>query len=153
LTARPTLALCAAALFALPSTARAQESGGDLFDRAMNAALFQAGEAAPLMRCAAVFRAFRVYAGDTSEIGATAAERETDLAVTAVVVWQNETATADLQAAFAAIVPMVTDATDLFLARMVENHDDTGAVFDDALETELAYCNALHAEITAATDR
>lgn len=138
----------------MTGVAAAQDADGrgtseTLFDRAMDAALFNAGSTASLLRCTGLFRAFRVYAGAASDVGREAALRETDLAVAAVVIWQAETGTRETEAAFEVIVPMVTDATDLFLARLSSNLDETGAVFDAALETELAYCNALHGEIAA----
>lgn len=115
----------------------------------MDAALFNAGSSAPLLRCTGLFRAFRLYAGDATELGRGAALRETDLAVAAVVVWQSETGTAETQSAFDVIVPMVTDATDLYLARMAENQDADGTIFDEDLDIELAYCDTLHSEIAA----
>jgi hypothetical protein len=119
----------------------------EAFAAAMAVALEGTGSAASLLRCSALFRAFHVYAGPGTEVGETAAARETDMAVTAVVVWQNETGTDDLDIAFDAVVPVVTAATELYLDRMVENSETGDSVFDPALEAELAYCTALHARI------
>ncbi len=146
--------LCAALSVSLATAAPAQpdapEGETQAFAAAMQAALAEGGSASLLLRCTALFRAFRLYAGEGTEIAATAAEHETGLAVAAVVVWQDETGTEDLETAFEAIVPMVTDATDLFLARMSDNQDAAGRVFDDALEAELTYCDTLHDEIAQA---
>jgi hypothetical protein len=147
----PSTLLCTAfgALLAL-SPGRSDAQAPDGFDGAMEATLAEAGAATPLLRCTALFRAFRLYAGEQSEIGRTAAEHETGLAVAGVVIWQDETGTGDLDAAFAAIVPMVGAATDLYLARMAGNQEARGIVFDDTLEEELAACDALHDEIAGA---
>jgi hypothetical protein len=118
----------------------------------MEAALTEAGRAASLLRCTALFRAFRLYAGESSEIGATAAARETDLAVAGVVIWQDETGETELDTALETIVPMVGAATDLFLARMSGNLDAGESVFDAGIETELVYCNALHGGIAGQSD-
>lgn len=131
-----------------PAASHAQT---DPFDTAMEEALSDAGTASSLIRCTSLFRAFRIYAGEDTQVGATAAMRETDLAVASVVIWQNETGESELEAAFAVIVPMVGAATDLYLARMGDNQDALGTVFDDALETELTFCGTLHGEITAQT--
>jgi hypothetical protein len=145
-------ALCGALLSVLGAAAPAQvaqpEGETDDFAQAMESVLAEAGEARPLLRCTALYRAFRLYAGADSEIGATAAERETDLATTAAVIWQDETGTRDLSRAFEAIVPMMAEATELFLARMVDNAGPEGNVLDPALEADLAYCDALHDGIT-----
>jgi len=121
------------------------------FETEMREALDEAGTAGSLIRCTSLFRAFRLYAGDESEIGTTAAARETDLAVASVVIWQNETDTDDLETAFEAIVPMVGTATDLFVARMGANQDAQGSVFDAGIETELTFCNTLHSEMAEQT--
>lgn len=138
------LLLCAAPLAAPAET--------DPFETEMAEALSGAGAAEPLIRCTALFRAFRLYAGEDTELGATAAARETDLAVTGVVIWQRDGRIADLEAAFGAIVPMVGAGTELYLARMRANHAAGGGVMDDGLDTELTYCNTLHREIEARTD-
>lgn len=142
------LALCAATLAAPAQT--------DTFEDAMAQALSDAGAAQSLIRCTALFRAFRLYAGDDTELGATAALRETDLAVTGVVIWQRDPerdgGIDDLEAAFDAIVPMVGDATELYLARMRGNHEAGGSIFDDGLDSELTYCNTLHREIEARSE-
>lgn len=148
----PRAAALAAALAVagLPAVSPAQDTApGTPFDAAMDAALVDAGNAASLLRCTGLFRAFRVFAGEDTELGRNAAERETDLAVTAVVVWQAETGTEETQAAFDVIVPMVTGATDLYLARMSETREAAGTVFDATLETELTFCDTLHGEIAA----
>jgi hypothetical protein len=119
----------------------------EAFTAAMEEALSGTGNAAGLLRCTAVFRAFHVYAGPGTEVGETAAARETDMAVTAVVIWQSETGTEDLDSAFDAVVPMVTAATELYLDRMVDNAETGDSVFDPAIEADLAYCNALHGRI------
>jgi hypothetical protein len=134
----------AAIALAAPAASQTPPAGEtQAFAAAMAETLDGAGEAAPLVRCAGLFRAFRVVAGEDSEAGATAAEYETDLAVTASVVWQQATGAAEARAAFDAIVPMVAGAAELFLDRMAANRADGGSVFDDALDTELAYCDAL----------
>jgi hypothetical protein len=140
------------ALFAVLATAAPAQvappvAETDAFGQAMERVLADAGEAAPLLRCTALFRAFRLYAGADSEVGGIAAEHETDLATTAAVVWQDETGTSDLARAFEAIVPMMAEATELFLARMAENAEPEGNVLDPALEADLAWCDALHGEI------
>lgn len=145
--ARRASVLAVAAVVALAAPMSAQTDTA--FETAMAEALDGAGQAASLLRCTALFRAFRLYAGDETELGATAASRETDLAVAGVVIWQNETGAGDLDTAFATIVPIVGDATDLFLARMVANQEDAGSVFDPGLEPELAFCDTLHGEIAA----
>lgn len=119
------------------------------FEDAMSAILAEAGMAHGLIRCAALFRAFRVYAGDLSEIGEMAAERETDMGVFSVIVWQNENGIEDNEEAFAAIVPIVEGATELFFGRMIENQRATGTVFDTDLEGNLGYCNALRDQLLA----
>lgn len=140
-----------ALLAVLATAASAQvpppEGETDAFAQAMDSVLAEAGEATPLLRCTALFRAFRLYAGADSEIGGIAAEHETDLATTAAVVWQDETGTPDLARAFEAIVPMMAEATELYLARMAENAEPEGNVLDPALEADLARCDALHGGI------
>ena len=121
----------------------------DAFESAMEDTLSDAGNAGSLIRCTALFRAFRIYAGEDTLVGATSAMRETDLAVTSVVIWQSDKGETDLDTAFEAIVPMVGAATDLFLGRMGANRDAGDSVFDDGIETELAYCSTLHDEIEA----
>lgn len=116
----------------------------------MEEVLAPAGSAASILRCTALFRAFRLYAGEGGEIGATAAQHETDLAVVAVVVWQEEMGEPETSAAFEVVVPVVTQATELYLARMIENQEEREIIFDPALESELTYCDTLHAELTAA---
>lgn len=125
----------------------APQGESEAFAESMERALAEAGSAAPLLRCTAFFRAFRLYAGEESEVGATALEHETDLAAAAVVVWQDEIGAENLNAAFETIVPVVGEATELFLARMADNQEERGIVFDDALEAELTYCDTLHAGV------
>jgi hypothetical protein len=132
------------ALGLTPGMALAQT---DPFEAAMEEALTDAGTAGSLIRCTSLFRAFRLYAGEGTQVGATAAARETDLAVASVVIWQNDMGVTELDTAFEAIVPMVGDATDLYLARMSANRDAIDSVFDDTLETELTFCGTLHDEI------
>lgn len=122
-------------------------SQSDPFETAMQDALAEAGLAASLIRCTSLYRAFRIYAGEETDLGAAAAERETALAAASVVIWQSDTGSEDVEAAFGTIVPMVGDATILFLARMNENREADASVFDPGLETELAYCGTLHDEI------
>lgn len=133
------LALCVAAAPAL-----AQPAG---FEDRIGAALAGSGENAGLMRCAGLFRAFRLYAGDDSELGATAAEREGDFAVFAAISWQDETDNDDIDAALAFVVPYIDAGTDLYLERMIENHRATDTVFDDDLEESIAFCNALRVRL------
>ena len=51
------------------------------------------GEAAPMLRCAGLFRAFRLLVGDDTEIGTEALEGEVDLAVAAGLMREAETGT------------------------------------------------------------
>ncbi|MCU4652899.1 hypothetical protein N8I71_08650 [Roseibacterium sp. SDUM158016] len=141
------LALTIAATF--PAAAQTDRPPGETeaFAAAMAETLGGTGNAASLLRCTAVFRAFHLYAGTDTQVGATAAERETDMAVSGVVVWQDETGTDDLDAAFETVVPMVTAATELYLDRMVANAEAGDSVFDPDLEAELSYCSALHERI------
>jgi len=129
-----------------PAPASAQPAP---FEAAMEEALSEAGLAAPLIRCTALFRAFRLHGGEGTPLGESAAAREADLAATSVAIWQSDTGTGGTEAAVEAIVPMVGAATDLFLARMGANLDAGGGVFDPDLETELVYCVALQDEIAA----
>ncbi len=122
------------------------------FEAAMEDALSEAGLAAPLIRCTALFRAFRIHGGPGTPLGESAAAREADLAATGVAIWQSDTGTEDISAAVEAIVPMVGAAADLFLARMDDNWDTGGGVFDPELETELIYCVTLQDEIAARGD-
>ncbi|AHM05682.1 hypothetical protein roselon_03424 [Roseibacterium elongatum DSM 19469] len=120
----------------------------DGFETAMEAALAEAGTGAQLVRCTALFRAFRLYAGDETDLGRMAAERETDMAVFSVMVWQDDTGSDDMDAAFATVVPWVTEATELYLDRMVDNQAALGTVFDPDLEANLGFCNALRDRLT-----
>jgi hypothetical protein len=151
----PAVTLCAVTILAATAPLQAQTDApageATAFSEAMDAALADGGSASSLLRCTALFRAFRLYAGEGTEVGMTAAEHETGLAVAAVVVWQDDTGTEDLEEAFEIIVPMVSEATDLFLARMSDNMDADDRVFDDALEAELTYCDTLHDEIAEAS--
>lgn len=149
---RSTRALGLGILTALsaPDVAPAQGGAPAAFAEAMEDALAEAGSAASLVRCTALFRAFRLYAGTGTEVGTTAAEHETGLAVAAAVVWQDEAGTAELETAFEAIVPMVSAATDLFLLRMSNNQDAGGNVLDEALQADITYCDTLHDEIAQA---
>lgn len=115
----------------------------------MEDALSGAGLAAPLIRCTALFRAFRLHGGEGTPLGENAAAREADLAATSVAIWQSDTGTEEIEVAVETIVPMVGAATDLFLERMAANRDAGGGVFDPELETELVYCVALQDEIAA----
>ncbi|GAA5067314.1 hypothetical protein N0B44_02925 [Roseibacterium beibuensis] len=138
-------ALCALCL-ALPATAQEMSeapAAPEGFDEAMGAALAAAGAGETLVQCTALFRAFRLYAGEQTEVGRMAAERETDMAVFSVLVWQDETGSEDMEAAFEVVVPWVDAATELYLDRMTANQAEGGTVFDANLEGNLGFCNAL----------
>jgi hypothetical protein len=122
------------------------------FEAAMEDALSGAGLAAPLIRCTALFRAFRLHGGAGTPLRESAAAREADLAATSIAIWQSDTGTGGTEAAVEAIVPMVGAATDLFLARMGANQQAVGGVLDPELETELVYCVTLQDEIAAQGD-
>jgi hypothetical protein len=143
------LTLCAAAL--LVPTANPVPAQSDPFETAIETALAEAGVAAPILRCTAIFRAFRIYAGEDTDLGATAAEREGTMAAAGVIIWQNDTGTEDLEAAFEAIVPMIGAGTELYLRRMSANQETEGTVFDLDLETDLTYCVTLYQEIESRT--
>ena len=114
----------------------------DAFGARMADALAPAGDRASLLRFTALFRAFRLYAGDDTEVGAIAANREGDLAVIAAIIWQGAENT-DMNGAIAAIVPLIDTATDLFVDRFIANDATTGNIFDSGLDAELAYCGTL----------
>lgn len=121
-------------------------------DTAMADALSEAGAARPLLRCTALFRALRIHPASAEGTATGAARRETDLAATAAIIWQDETGIADPQAAFDAIVPMIGAASRLYGTRISENVDATGNQFDAALEEDLIYCDALHASLAPGRD-
>ena len=145
---RPFATLVAALCLAAPPAAAQTGS----FDTDMATALAGSGTATPLIRCTALFRAFRLLAGEGTELASAAAARETELAVASVSIWQANTGSGDLDAAFDAIVPIIGAATGLYLDRMRANQVAGGSVFDADLEPELAYCGALHDRIAAGTD-
>jgi hypothetical protein len=72
----------------------------DPFETEMEAALTEAGRAASLLRCTRCSGPSVSMPAKSSEIGATAAARETDLAVAGVVIWQDETGETELDTAF-----------------------------------------------------
>ncbi|MFW5641618.1 MAG: hypothetical protein ACOCY0_02520 [Roseicyclus sp.] len=139
------LGLCAALL--APASSAQTEPGAAMAD-----ALAGAGAARPLLRCAALFRALRLHPVSTDATVAGAAVRETDLATTAALVWQDERASADTQAAFDAIVPMIGAASRVYRARMSRNVDASGTPFDDTLGEDLIFCDALHAGLASGRD-
>jgi hypothetical protein len=130
----------------LPAPAPAQT---DARAPAIAEALAEAGTARPLLRCTALFRALRVHPASNEATVSGAALRETALASTAAIVWQDETGVADTQAAFDALVPMIGAASRLYRARISRNVEATGGQFDAALRDDLIYCDALHAGIAA----
>ncbi len=132
-------ALPALLSLALGSAALAQT---DAFEAEMEALLTPAEDRASLLRCAALFRAFRLYAGEDTELGQAAQEREQDVVVFTTMIWQSDEGL-EMEAAMDQIVPLITDATELFITRMVENSETGGTVFDPELEDEVGYCNAL----------
>lgn len=137
-TARLVPAMVALAICA-PDTAIAQPL---LFEDRLETALAPAGDNASLIGCIALFRAFRLYAGDETEVGQTAALRENDLAVFATLVWQTEQ-NLGMDEAVLAILPLIETATELYLDRFVDNYETTGRVFDDNLDQRLAFCGIL----------
>ena len=134
----------AASLLAAPAPAQP-----DALTPAMAEALAEAGTARPLLRCTALFRALRIHPASAAATASGAALRETELASTAAIVWQDETGISDTQTAFDALVPMIGAASRLYRARISRNVEATGGQFDAALRDDLIYCDALHAGIAA----
>lgn len=121
------------------AAATAQPEG---FGARMDATLAPAGDVAPFLRCAGLFRAFRLLAGEDTETGADALDREVDLAVLASLLREAETG-AGRDAVMAEIVPLIAGAAELYLDRMVANDAATGRVLDDGLAGSLAVCAEL----------
>lgn len=131
------------AALCLPQTAWAQNTAPD---EQLDTILAPASDRAPLVGCAALFRAFRLYAGEDTEVGQSATEREQDMIVFATLVWQASE-NLSMDDALAAIIPILADATELYLDRFVENNETTGSVFGDNLEGRVTFCNALRDEL------
>ncbi len=124
---------------ALALPAAAQPAG---FSEAMDEVLAPGGGAAPMLRCAGLFRAFRLLVGDDTELGAEALEGEVDLAVAAGLMRETETG-AEAAAALEEIVPVIAAAAELYLDRMVANEAAAGSVMDDGLDETLSACAEL----------
>ncbi|MBF9061169.1 hypothetical protein HKCCSP123_18470 [Rhodobacterales bacterium HKCCSP123] len=128
---------------ALAPPAAAQPEG---FSGAMDALLAPGGEAAPMLRCAGLFRAFRLLVGEDTEIGAEALEGEVDLAVAAGLLRETETG-AEAATALEEIAPLIAAAAELYLDRMVGNEAAAGNVMDPGLDETLAACAELRGAI------
>ena len=136
------------ALTLLAAPALAQD---DAFAQAMDAALAPAGETAPFLRCTGLFQAFRALAGSDTEVGATAFERELDMAVLSTILRQQETG-AEETAVMDEIRPLIEAAAALYLDRFVANEAATGEVLDEGLTGTLAVCSELRQQFLDATE-
>jgi hypothetical protein len=112
----------------------------------MDEVLAPGGGAAPMLRCAGLFRAFRLLVGDDTELGAEALEGEVDLAVAAGLMRETETG-AEAAAALEEIVPVIAAAAELYLDRMVANEAAAGSVMDDGLDETLSACSELRSAL------
>jgi hypothetical protein len=130
-------------LIALAGPAAAQPAG---FADAMDEVLAPGGEAAVLLRCAGLFRAFRLLVGEDTEVGAAALEGEVDLAVAAGLLRETETG-AEAAMAMEEIAPMIAAAAELYLDRMVANEAASGSVMDDGLDETLSACSELRSAL------
>ena len=117
----------------------------------MDATLAPAGETAPFIRCAGVFRAFRLLAGTETGVGASALAGELDLAVLSTLLRQAETG-AEETAVMEEIRPLIAAAAELYLDRIVANEAETGQVMDEGLTATLEVCNALRLQFLEATE-
>jgi hypothetical protein len=142
-------AAAAAVILGLAGQAAAAQPAS--FAEAMHEALAEGGAATPWLRCAGLFRAFRLLAGRETELGAQALEAELDLAVVSAVLREDETGAAP-GTAMEEIVPLIGAAAELYLDRMVDNEAGAASVMDDGLRASLEVCATLRAEATAPPD-
>lgn len=131
------------ALLSAPA-ALAQPAG---FSDRMDEALAPVGDLAPFLRCTGVFQAFRLLAGEDTEVGAAALEREVDMALLSSLLRQRET-DAGQDAVMEEIAPLIAAAAQLYLDRMVANENATGSVMDDGLAGTLQACASLRQDLT-----
>lgn len=142
-------ALCGVLGAALSTTAAMAQPEG--FTERMDTALTPAGDLAPFLRCTGLYQAFRLLAGEDTEVGAEALEGEVDMAVVSSVLRQRETG-ASQEAVMQEITPLIAAAARLYLDRMVANDDATGSVMDDGLSDTLAACASLRQDYMGSTE-
>jgi hypothetical protein len=111
---------------------------------AMDEVLAPTGAAAPMLRCAGLYRAFRLLAGEETGVGAEALEGEVALALAAAARRESDTG-ASPAAAMAEIAPVIAAASQLYLDRMGAARAATGNAMEDGLEATLFACAELRA--------
>lgn len=142
------VAALAASVSAPVSAPVAAQPAGDA--EAMDEVLAPTGEAAPLLRCAGLYRAFHLLAGEATEVGAEALEGEVALALAAAARRESDTG-ASPAAAMDQIAPVIAAVGQLYLDRMGAARAATGSVMDDGLEATLFACAELRAVLAGAT--
>jgi hypothetical protein len=125
-----------------PIAATAQANASPEFEADINAAFVDAGPERLLMRCAALFRALGVAAGDGTDLNILATELETDMAVFATMLRQDAT-DEDTDIAVAAVGALIRDATTLYMQRFIDNRAAGGDMIDDIANENLIYCRGL----------
>ncbi|MCT4683274.1 MAG: hypothetical protein N4A39_06040 [Roseicyclus sp.] len=139
-------ALAASVSASVSAPVAAQLAGGA---EAMDEVLAPTGAAAPLLRCAGLYRAFRLLAGEATEVGAEALEGEVALAFAAAARRESDTG-ASPAAAMDQIAPVIAAVGQLYLDRMGAARAATGSVMDDGLEATLFACAELRAVLAGA---
>lgn len=113
------------------------------FETQLTAALADTGQERGLLHCGGLFRAFGEVSADGTELSDLVMELETDMAVFATVVRENETGET-MALAMETVAPAIESVAVLYLSRFRSNHGATGTILDPDLEENLAYCRALH---------
>ncbi|WGW03291.1 hypothetical protein [Tropicibacter oceani] len=150
---RRTGLLAAAALAALtPLNLSAATQDAKSFQARLDETAAPAGEAKATVACAGLAAALRIAAPDGSNAKQTFRTLEEELVFYAMMT-RRDAADEDQQTALAFTEPHVRNISAIYLERFAKNKETSGALLDNAVRANFAFCNAMRDEMKAALEQ
>lgn len=139
----------AAVLICAPAIADAQDLSATLAETF--APVADVASLTDMLTCTALYRSLSLLLGPDSEMSADFRTREGFMASIAGILWaeQDGVEPQSPDAVFAVLLPLITAATDHYLAYMDDVAAQSDAPFDDTIFAQVDFCNAIFETLQA----